>query len=246
MQHLLDAGPRRRRHRRRRHAGVRHQGRVADRLLGLHPRHLRLRPQGFEGRRPEHDPGRRRRRHAAHAPGPARGEGPGRARQPDQRRRTHSLRRHQGQAGRGRHLVHPQVGRDHRRDRRDDHRRAPPERDERQGHAAVPRHQRERLGHQEQVRQPVRLPRIAGGRHQARHRRDDRRQGRHRGRLRRRGQGQRAGAARAVGAGVGHRDRPDLRTAGRDGRLSRGDHGLRCRAWRYLRHLHRQLPRHHP
>ena len=31
-------------------------------------------------------------------------------------------------------------------------------------------HQRQRLGHQEQIRQSVRLPRIAGGRHQARHR----------------------------------------------------------------------------
>jgi adenosylhomocysteinase len=45
-----------------------------------------------------------------------------------------------------------------------------------QGRTEVPGHQRQRLGHQEQVRQPVRLPRIAGGRHQARHRRDDRRQ----------------------------------------------------------------------
>ena len=71
-----------------------------------------------------------------------------------------------------------QGRRDHRRDRGDHHRRAPPEGDERQGHAAVPRHQRQRLGHQEQVRQPLRLPRIAGRRHQARHRRDDRRQGR--------------------------------------------------------------------
>ncbi len=49
---------------------------------------------------------------------------------------------------------------------------------------AVPRDQRERLGDQVQVRQPVRLPRIAGRRHQARHRRDDRRQGRRGGRLR--------------------------------------------------------------
>ncbi|KZR97454.1 putative Adenosylhomocysteinase 3, partial [Daphnia magna] len=46
----------------------------------------------------------------------------------------------------------------------------------------VPRHQRERLGDQEQVRQPVWLPRVFGGLHQARHRRDDRRQsGRGRG-----------------------------------------------------------------
>ena len=56
-------------------------------------------------------------------------------------------------------------------------------------HAQVPGDQRQRLGHQEQVRQPVRLPRVAGGRHQARHRRDGRRQGRGRRRLRRRGQG---------------------------------------------------------
>ena len=49
--------------------------------------------------------------------------------------------------------------------------------------------QRQRLGHQEQVRQPLRLPRIAGRRHQAGHRRHDRRQGRRRRRLRRRRQG---------------------------------------------------------
>jgi adenosylhomocysteinase len=48
----------------------------------------------------------------------------------------------------------------------------------RDGAARLPRHQRQRLGHQEQVRQPVRLPRVAGGRHQARHRRHDRRQDR--------------------------------------------------------------------
>ena len=44
---------------------------------------------------------------------------------------------------------------------------------------------------------------IAGRRHQARHRRDDRRQDRGGVRLRRRGQGLRAGAARAVGARCG-------------------------------------------
>ena len=42
VQHLLDPGPRRRRHRRRRHAGVRRQGRIAGRVLGLHPPHLRV------------------------------------------------------------------------------------------------------------------------------------------------------------------------------------------------------------
>jgi adenosylhomocysteinase len=49
---------------------------------------------------------------------------------------------------------------------------------EKEGRAALPGHQRQRLGDQEQVRQPLRLPRVAGGRHQARHRRDDRRQDR--------------------------------------------------------------------
>ena len=44
LQHLLDPGPRRRRHRRGRHAGVRLQGRVAGGVLGLHPPHLRVRP----------------------------------------------------------------------------------------------------------------------------------------------------------------------------------------------------------
>ena len=63
--------------------------------------------------------------------------------------------------------------------------------------------------------------------------------------LRRRRQGQRAGAARAVGAGVDHRDRSDLRAAGGDGRLSRGDDGLRLRQGRHLRHGDRQHRRDH-
>ncbi len=158
------AGPRRRRAGGAGHAGVRLQGRVADRLLGLHPPHLRIRRQGRRRRRPEHDPRRRRRRHAADAPGQARREGCVAARSADQRGRDLPVRRHQGQAGRGRHLVQPQERADHRRDRRNHHRRAPPEGDERQGHADVPRHQRQRLGDQEQVRQPVRLPRVAGRR----------------------------------------------------------------------------------
>ena len=141
-------------------------------------------------------------------------------------------------------LVQPQERADHRRDRRDDHRRAPPEGDERQGHADVPRHQRQRLGHQEQVRQPLRLPRIAGRLDQARDRRDDRRQGGLRGRLRRRRQGLGAGAARAVGAGLGDRDRPDQRAAGGDGRLQGRDDGVRRRQGRHLRLGHRQQERH--
>ena len=50
--------------------------------------------------------------------------------------------------------------------------------------APLPRHQRQRLGHQEQVRQHLRLPALAGRRPQPRHRRHDGRQGRRRLRLR--------------------------------------------------------------
>ncbi len=64
------------------------------------------------------------------------------------------------------------------RHRRDHHRRQAPVPDGQGRAAGVPRVQRQRLGDQVQVRQPVRLPRIAGRRDQAGHRRDDRRQGR--------------------------------------------------------------------
>ena len=50
-------------------------------------------------------------------------------------------------------------------------------------------HQRERQRHQVEVRQPLRLPRIARGWHPSRHRRDDGRQGGDGCRLRRRRQG---------------------------------------------------------
>ena len=45
--------------------------------------------------------------------------------------------------------------------RGDHHGRAPPLRDGEEGQAQLPGHQRQRLGHQEQVRQPLRLPRVA-------------------------------------------------------------------------------------
>ncbi len=45
---------------------------------------------------------------------------------------------------------------------RDHHRRASPLSDGEGGHAAVPGHQRQRQRHQVEVRQPLRLPRIAG------------------------------------------------------------------------------------
>ncbi len=74
-------------------------------------------------------------------------------------------------------VFHP-PGADQGRDRRNHHGRASPVPDVQERRAGFPGHQRQRLGHQVQVRQSVRLPRIAGRRHQARHRRDDRRQSR--------------------------------------------------------------------
>ena len=89
----------------------------------------------------------------------------------------------------------------------------------RRGQAAVPGDQRQRLGHQVEVRQPLRLPPLAGRRHQPRHRRDDRRQDRGDPRLRRRRQGLRGVAPRPGRPRARHRGRPDLRAAGRDGGL---------------------------
>jgi len=64
--------------------------------------------------------------------------------------------------------------------------------------------------------------RIAGRRHQARHRCHGCRQGCRGVRLWRRGQGLRAGAGRAARPSVGDRSRPHLRPAGIDGRLQGG------------------------
>ena len=80
--------------------------------------------------------------------------------------------------------------------------------------------QRQRQRDQVQVRQPLRLPGIAGRRHPPRHRRDDGRQGRRGERLRRRRQGLGRVAAQCRLPRDGHRGRPDLRLAGGDGRLS--------------------------
>ena len=119
-----------------------------------------------------------------HVAGPAR-----------QRGSPRPLRRHQ-EADRGTARLVRQAARRHQgRDRGDHHRRAPPLPDARAGRAEVPGHQRQRQRHQEQVRQPLRLPGVPGGRHQARHGRDDRRQGGRGLRLRRRGQGLRPGPA---------------------------------------------------
>ena len=175
-----------------------------------------------DGERPEHDPRRRRRRHAARAQGRRVREGRHGARPADRRHRGVQviLDLLQRALGRGRRAAGTASATGHQgRHRGDHHRRAPPLPDARGGHAAVPGHQRQRLGHQVQVRQPLRLPPLARRRHQPRHRRDDRRQGRGRLRLRRRRQGLRAVAARPGRPRHRHRDRPDLRAAGGDGGL---------------------------
>ena len=80
---------------------------------------------------------------------------------------------------------------------------------------------------------------------QPRDRRDARRQGRGRLRLRRRGQGLRAGAARPGRARHHHRDRPDLRAAGGDGRLPGHRRSTTCRDRRHLHHRDGQQEHHH-
>ncbi len=91
VQHLLDPGSRRRRHRRRRHPRLRLQGRVPRGVLGLHPQDLRV------GRRRllEHDPRRRRGRHPAAPPRRPRRGRHLRPRQALQRGGARPLRRHQ-------------------------------------------------------------------------------------------------------------------------------------------------------
>ena len=157
---------------------------------------------------------------------------------PDHPRDAHARLR------RGQPEVDPGGRRHPRRDRGDHHRRPPALPVRRPGQAAVPGDQRQRLGHQVEVRQPLRLPPLADRRHQPRHRRDDRRQGRGRARLRRRRQGLRRVAARPGRPRHRHRDRPDLRAAGRDGGLP----GRHARGRRlvggHLHHLHGQQGRH--
>ncbi len=132
-----------------------------------------------------------------------------------------------------------------RRQRGDDDRRASPLPDDGGRHAAVPGDQRQRLGHQEQVRQHLRLPPLGDRRPQPRHRRHARRQGRGRVRLRRSRQGLRAGAARPGRARDRHRDRPDLRAAGGDGRLRGQDARGRRLDRGHLHHRDRQPEHHH-
>ena len=247
VQHLLHPGPRRRGHRRRRHPGVRLEGRDARGVLVVH-RPRAVVAGGRHGQHgPEHDPRRRWRRHAARAQGRRVRARRCRARPVDRRQRRVRGRPRSAprRARRRRPSLAPHGGGPARRDRGDHHRRAPPLPDDGERLAAVPRHQRQRLGDEEQVRQPVRLPPLAGRRHLPRHRRDARGQGHGGLRIRRRRQGLRAVAARSGRACHRHRDRPDLRAAGGDGGL-RGHHARgRRRDRRPVRHDDRQHERDH-
>ena len=197
--------------------------------------------------RPEHDPRRRRRRHAARPQG-RRVRGRRRravARLRRQRRVPDHPRDAQPHARGGPAALDPRRGRDQGRDRGDDHGRPPPVPARRAGPAAVPGDQRQRLRHEVEVRQPLRLPPLADRRHQPRHRRDDRRQDRGDPRLRRRRQGLRGLAARPGRPRPRHRGRPDLRAAGGDGGLPGRPARGRRRHRRHLHHRHGQLQHHH-
>ena len=138
---------------------------------------------------------------------------------PGQRGGADPLRADQEAHGRHPGLLRQAARRHQGRHRRDDHRRQPSVPAAEEGPAALPGDQRQRLGHQVEVRQQVRLQGIAGRRHPPRHRRDDGRQGRRRLRLWRRRQGLGCLAAGRRRPREGHGSRPDLRAAGRDGRL---------------------------
>ena len=150
VQHLLHPGPRRRRDRQDRHAGVRVEGRVAGRILGLHARRADLPGQRRrQVSRPAAGGRRRRRRHAADPQGL-------RARERQQvGRRESRLARGTGdqepaQARRSRTpgLLARRRARLEGRVRGDHHRRASPVPDGRGRQPAGAGDQRQRLGHQ--------------------------------------------------------------------------------------------------
>ena len=226
LQHLLHPGPRGGRRGRRAEGHSRGPaGRARLRLEGRDPRGVlvvhRAGPAVARRGRPQHDPRRRRRRHAPRAQGRRVREG--RQRAGPLHRRLGGVRgrpdRAGAQPGRGPGPLDVDRQRDQGRDRGDHDRRAPPGRHGPEGRAPLPRHQRQRLGHQVEVRQQVRLPPLAGRRDQPGHRRPHRRQGRRRLRLRRRRQGLRPVAGRPGRPRRGHRGRPDLRAAGGHGGL---------------------------
>jgi hypothetical protein len=138
LQHLLDARPCRGRAGRRRHARCSPtRARTLERLLGLHAPHLRIRRQGHARRRPQHDPGRRRRRHAADAPGRQGRERPRQSWPSPAAKKSAAC----SAAIKAKLASWTPPGtavkaaRHHRRDRGNHHRRAAVERDVSQGHA---------------------------------------------------------------------------------------------------------------
>ena len=139
----------------------------------------------------QHDPRRRRRRHActscsARAPRPARTC----CRNPQQRGGGDPLRADQEAPRRQRRAGSPSSAHAIRGVTEETTTGVqPPLPAAEEGPAALPGDQRQRQRHQVEVRQQVRLQGIAGRRHPPRHRRDDGRQGRGRLRLRRRRQG---------------------------------------------------------
>ena len=204
-------------------------------------------PEVARARRPEHDPRRRRRRHAARPQGRRVREGRRGAGSLDDRQRGAPGHPEDPPAlAGGRSDVLHADGRGHQgRDGGDDDRRPPPLPDAGGRRAPVPGDQRQRLGHEVEVRQPLRLPPLARGRHQPRRRPHALRQGRRGLRLRRRGQGLGRVAARPGRSRHRHGDRPDLRAPGADGGL-RGPHGGGGRRdGRRLHHDDRQQGHHH-
>ena len=126
----------------------------------------------------QHDPGRRRRCDAAAASRRQGGEGCIAHRRARQRGGAIPVRRHQGEAQNRSQVVFDPARQDQGRDRRDHHRRQAPVSDGEGRASGVSGLQRQRFGHQVEVRQSIRLPRIPGRCHQARHRCHDRRQSR--------------------------------------------------------------------
>ena len=224
-------------------ARLRLEGRDARGVLVVH----RADDDVARRRRPEHDPRRRRRRHAAAAQGRRVREGR-RGPRPDERVEPGAGDRARPAAALAAHRSDEvdADGRRHQGRHRGDHdRRQAAVQDVRRRRAAVPGDQRQRLGHQVEVRQPLRLPPLAGRRHLPGDRRDARRQGRRRGRLRRRRQGLRPEPARPGLPRDRHRDRPDQRPAGGDGGLPGHDARRRRRHRRRVRLGHRQRRHHH-
>ena len=247
VQHLLDAGPRRRRDRRRRHAGVRRSRARRWPTTGTTPTaSSNSAPRAAEGEGPNmilDDGGDATL--LMHL-GTARREGRLAARQARQRRRDLPVRRHQGQAGAWTRPGTAAARADHRRDRRNHHRRAAPE-----GNVAprarwlfrainvndsVTKSKFDNLyGCRESLVDAIKRATdvmIAGKVAVVAGYGDV-------------GKGS-AQALRALSRpGLGDRDRPDQRPAGRDGRLQGRDHGIRRRQGRHLRDRHRQQERDH-